>query len=275
MNKKSKFLTFIALVLVVLIVVVKIKTNKQQVQRDIFIAPPPSTQSASPDSGLISSANALRINGVFQPWQESKISAEIQAKIVRVNVDVGSSVRAGQVLVQQDNSLLKLQLQGVQTQIESLEKDVERLRILHESQAIPGQQLDQLTLKLKSAQNQKAVLEEQIHKTTIRAPFSGVVSHKMAEVGAFAAPGMPLVQLIDISKLRFHASISEAHLSKFKLGDSHKITVDAYPESEFSGELIVISPRATPANQFPLQWKLINNGPEQIKAGMFAQVVLP
>ena len=274
MNKKSKFTTFIALILVVLIVVVKIKTNKQQVQRDIYVAPPPSTQSTTQDSALSPSADDFRINGVFQPWQEAKISAEIQAKIVRINVDVGSSVRAGQVLVQQDNSLLKLQLQGVQTQIDALEKDAERLRILHESQAIPGHQLDQLTLKLKSAQNQKAVLEEQIHKTTIRAPFAGIISHKMAEIGAFAAPGMPLVQIIDISQLRLQASGSEAHLSKFKLGDSHKITVDAYPESEFSGELIVISPRATPANQFPMQWKFQNRD-AQLKAGMFAQVVLP
>ena len=92
-----------------------------------------------------------------------------------------------------DNSLLKLQLQTVEVQIEGLQDDVNRYTILTEADAVQGVQLEKAKLGLKSAKVQKATLQEQINKTTIKAPFSGVVTAKLSEIGAFAAPGVPLL----------------------------------------------------------------------------------
>lgn len=129
--------------------------------------------------------------GTFEPNRETKISAETQGKINAVLVDVGSYVQQGQILIQLDNSLLKLQLQSVEVQIEGLQDDVNRYTILTEADAVQGVQLEKAKLGLKSAKVQKATLQEQINKTTIKAPFNGVVTAKLSEVGAFAAPGVP------------------------------------------------------------------------------------
>lgn len=108
---------------------------------------------------------------------------------------MGSSVKVGQALIQLDNSLLKLQLQSVEVQIKGLEADVKRYTVLANAEAIQGVQLEKSHLALKSANVQKATLLEQINKTTIKSPFNGIVTAKMTEEGAFAAPGMPLCRL--------------------------------------------------------------------------------
>ncbi len=118
-------------------------------------------------------------SGTFEPNKETKISAELQGKINAILVDAGSVVSKGQPLIQLDNSLLKLQLQTIEVQIEGLEADVNRYTILAKADAIQGVQLEKAELGLKSAKVQKATLLEQINKTTIKAPFSGVVTAKL------------------------------------------------------------------------------------------------
>ena len=115
---------------------------------------------------------------------------------------MGSYVHQGQAIIQLDNSLLKLQLQTVDVQIEGLQDDVKRYTILTQADAVQGIQLEKAKFGLKSALVQKSTVQEQINKTTIRAPFSGVVTAKLSEVGAFAAPGVPLLQITDISILK-------------------------------------------------------------------------
>ena len=102
----------------------------------------------------------LQFTGVFEPNRETKISAEVQGKINKIMVDAGSVVSKGQTLVQLDNSLLQLQLQSVDVQIEGLTADVNRYSILAKADAVQGVQLEKAQLGLKSAQVQRATIQE-------------------------------------------------------------------------------------------------------------------
>jgi membrane fusion protein (multidrug efflux system) len=64
---------------------------------------------------------------------------------------------------------------------------------------------------------------EQINKSTIKAPFNGVVTAKLSEEGAFAAPGVPLLQITDIKTLKFTVNVPEKDLSQFKLNQSYSL----------------------------------------------------
>jgi RND family efflux transporter MFP subunit len=211
-------------------------------------------------------------SGTFEPNKESKISAEMQGKVTAVLVDLGSSVKKGEPLVQLDNSLLKLQLEGVEVQIEGLEKDVQRFTVLAEADAVQGVQLEKAELALKTAKVQKATLEEQISKTTIRAPFNGIVTVKLTEVGAFAAPGMPLLQLTEISKLKFTVNVSENQLSQFSLQQVCKVSADVYPELAFEGKVSMVGSKSNMGNSYPVQLELQNTPDLKIKSGMFGKV---
>ena len=189
------------------------------------------------------------------------VSADIQGKIISVLVDAGSSVRKGEALIQLDNSLLKLQLQTVEIQIEGLEADVKRYTVLADADAIQGVQLEKTILGLKSAKVQRANLLEQISKTTIVAPFSGIVTAKLTEEGAFAAPGLPLLQITDISSLKFTVNVPEQDLHQFEAKQQHALSADAYPETVFSGKVTMTGSKANVGNSFPVQFlrKLTSN----------------
>ncbi len=222
---------------------------------------------------LESVKNDISFTGTFEPNKETRISAEIQGKINSVLVDVGSTVRKGQALVHLDNSLLKLQLQTVEIQIEGLENDVKRYTILANADAIQGVQLEKSELALKSAKVQKATLIEQINKTTISAPFSGIVTAKLTEEGAFAAPGIPLLQITDISSLKFTINVPEQELSQFEINQQYALSADAYPETVLSGKVIMTGSKANMGNSFPVQLSVNNTADLKIKSGMFGKVL--
>ena len=278
MNTKSsmlkKALYIIIPLAIIAIVVIKLKNNKEITQSKVYQYDKEQAINVQADTLQIENVNAeFSYSGTFEPNMETKISAEIQGKINEVLVDVGSVVNKGQSLVLLDNSLLKLQLQTIEVQIEGLEADVNRYTILAKADAIQGVQLEKAILGVKSAKVQKATLVEQINKTTIKAPFNGVVTAKISEEGAFAAPGVPLLQITDITNLKFSVNVPENELSQFKLNQSYSLTVDAYSEILLTGKATMIGSKANMGSSFPVQFSVNNTSDLKIKSGMFGKVI--
>jgi len=271
----KKALYIIIPLAIIAIVVIKLKSNKEITQSKVYQYDKEQAINVLVDTLQIENVNAeFSYSGTFEPNKETKISAEIQGKINEVLVDVGSIVNKGQSLVQLDNSLLKLQLQTIEVQIEGLQADVNRYTILAKADAIQGVQLEKAVLGLKSAKVQKATLVEQINKTTIKAPFNGVVTAKQSEEGAFAAPGIPLLQITDITTLKFTVDVSENELSQFNLKQSYSLTVDAYSEILLTGKATMIGSKANMGSSFPVQFTVNNTSDLKIKSGMFGKVNL-
>lgn len=279
MNTKSsmlkKALYIIIPLALIAIVVIKLKTNKEITQSKVYQYDKEQSINVQVDTLQLENVNAeFSYSGTFEPNKETKISAELQGKINTILVDAGSVVSKGQTLIQLDNSLLKLQLQTIEVQIEGLEADVNRYTILAKADAIQGVQLEKAELGLKSAKVQKATLLEQINKTTIKAPFSGVVTAKLSEEGAFAAPGVPLLQITDITTLKFTVNVPEKDLSQFKLNQGYSLSADAYSEILLTGKTTMIGSKANMGSSFPVQFMVNNTSDLKIKSGMFGKVLL-
>ncbi len=271
----KKIIWIIAGVAVVGMMMFKLLSNKKTTENRVYQYDKEKPISASGDTiRLQNIVDAGNYTGTFEPNKETKISADIQGKINAVLVDIGSYVSKGQTLIQLDNSLLKLQLQTVEVQIEGLEDDVKRYTILTEADAVQGVQLEKARLGLKSAKVQRATLLEQISKTSVKAPFNGVVTAKLNEEGGFAAPGVPLLQITDISTLRFTVNVPENDLVKFQNNQTYKINADVYPDISLSGKVSMIGSKANMGNSFPIQFQVANTKNLSIKSGMFGKVSL-
>ena len=271
----KKVLYIIIPLALIAIVVIKLKSNKETVKGKVYQYDKEQAIHVQVDtikSELIGAEFAY--SGTFEPNKETKLSAEIQGKINDVLVDVGTFVTKGQSLIQLDNSLLKLQLQSAEVQVEGLEADVKRFTVLANADAVQGVQLEKAELGLKSAKVQRATLLEQISKTTIKAPFNGVVTAKLTEEGAFAAPGVPLLQITDISVLKFSVNVSENDLSSFQLNQTFSINADAYSDVLLSGKATMIGSKANMGSSFPVQFIVSNTSDFKIKSGMFGKVNL-
>lgn len=258
-------------------IALKLKQNKAISEERVYHHNPAETPDLTEKSVSPTTENEvgdLVFTGTFEPFRETKISAETQGKINQINVDAGSTVTKGQSLVQLDNALLQLQLQSVDVQIEGLTADVNRYSILAKADAVQGIQLEKAQLGLKSAQVQRATIMEQISKTTIKAPFSGVVYAKLNEVGGFAAPGVPLLHLLDIGQLKFTINVAENDLQYFKIGQSHEIIADVFPDKKIMGKVSLIASKANMGNSFPIQFTVNNFSNHALRAGMFGKVQL-
>ncbi len=211
-------------------------------------------------------------SGIFNANMETKINAEVQGKILRYYVNEGQQVKKGQKLIKIDDQLLQLQLQSVNVQIDGLKSDEKRFIVLADADAIQKVQLEKIQNGLKSAEIQRSTILEKIKKTTITAPFNGVVSMKMSEIGSFAAPGMPLLLLSDLSEVKFKINVSENNLPLFELKQSYTIQADAYPDLTLTGVVTQIGSKGNRGNSFPIEFTLQNTKDQQLKSNMFGKV---
>lgn len=277
-NKTSnmkKIVFILVSILLILFVFIRLKNNKETSQNKIYQFDKNQPIYVSSKTIQLEETSAtLAFPGTFEVQKETKLSSESQGKINHISVEVGSHVRKGQLLIQLDNALLKLQLESADVQVEQLQADVNRFTILADADAIQKIQLEKAQFALKSAKIQRSTLIEQLNKTSIKAPFDGIITAKLTEVGAFAAPGVPLLQLSDISTLRFTVNVSERDLSRFFENKVYNVTADAFPSFSLSGKTIMIGSKATMGSSFPVQLAVKNTADFSLKSGMFGKVII-
>lgn len=274
LNLKS-ILIYGALIAIVVVTVVTLRSNKDKATNQVFhfdkaevmkVRTQLIQQETIPDE--------REFSGTFEPNKESKISAEVQGKINSILVDVGSLVRKNQPIVQLDQSLLQLQLETINIQINSLEVDRARFEILSKAEAIQGVQLEKVVVGLQTARSQRATIVKQIEKTTIRAPFDGIVTAKLNEEGGFAAPGVPLLQITDIHQLKFTIQVPENELRLFQMDEVYSIQNTVYPELNLKGKTILIGSKGNMGSSFPIQFIVQNTSDLKVKSGMFGRVMI-
>lgn len=305
----KKVLYILIPLLIVVFLVVRLRSNKAATESKIYQYDKSQPLNVETQKVVLQTIdNGFAYSGTFEPNRESKLSAELQGKINAVFCDAGSSVSEGQKLVQLDAAMLQQQLNAVnvqiqnakaeyevqlkanQIQIDALKADVKRFTVLAQNDAIQGVQLEKAQQQLQTTENQriailnqsglktaeaqKASIEEQINKTVIKAPFSGVITAKLSEVGAFAAPGVPLLQLTDIGTLKFTINVAEKELAQFRIGQSCSISLDALPDAKLQGRVTMIGSKSNMGSSFPVQFTVTNTKNAQVKAGMFGKVAL-
>jgi len=269
----KNIINILILVALVALIVLKLRENKEVVENRVYQydkEKPIKVFTEKVSKETIDAKQAF--TGTFQPVKEGKIIADVQGKIIKYYVDEGTKVRKGQSLVKLDASMLNDQLQQVNIQIETLEKDLARFTILAEADAIPGVKLEKVQQGIKTAKSKKQAILTKMSKTTIKAPFNGIVTKKFQEIGAFAAPGIPLILLTDISGLKFTITVPEQNLSLFKKGKKYTITTDTYPNMKIEGKVIRVGNKGNMSNSFPVQFEVKNTKDKKIKANMFGRV---
>jgi RND family efflux transporter MFP subunit len=194
----------------------------------------------------------------------NKISPAIPARIRKIYVEVGDRVRKGQTLV----SLDKTNLSQSETQIANLERDLQRYRELYEVGGISKQQLEQLEVELKVAKTSLSNLAE---NTTLVSPINGIVTQRNYDEGDMPS-GMHILQIEDFNPVKLLIHVSENLYTKISKGMEVQVSLNVYPDEEFTGKIWLIHPTINQASHtFPVEIRIQN--PEiRIRPGMFARV---
>ena len=216
----------------------------------------------------------LEFPGVAQPIEERMVSAEAGGRVLKAPAEEGERVEKGDLLLQIDAQNTTAQINLLSSQVASTRREYDRTtRLAAEGLATP-QQLDQLESQLE--QSQLALKQAKVGRglSTVKSPFSGVVAEKMIEQGEYAAPGQPIVRLIDASTIKLEITVPESMIRFIKIGDEVDVHFSAL-DRQVTGKVIkrgvvVLQPTQT----FPIEIHIPNEDGE-LMAGMRASVVVP
>lgn len=128
--------------------------------------------------------------------------------------------------------------------------------------------------QLSTRQEELEQVEDNLEKTTITAPFNGVIVKKHKEIGEWINESEALADIINIEKILIHTNISEKDIAKVKRGQSADVSFDALPNQELKGTVKEIIPQAdTQSRTFPVKIE-VDNRNHKLYAGMFARIKL-
>lgn len=219
--------------------------------------------------------------------QQAQIASRLMGFIREMAVHEGQTVVAGQRLFTLDPSDIQGQVRQAKAGLAQAEAaladaqgDYTRFGNLYKEEAIPKLQWDKVRLQYQVAQQQVAAARagvdtaaSQMRYATLTAPFAGVITQKLANVGDLAAPGRPLLVLESPSKLQVQTNVSSDVYAHLKLGDSVGLQAgDA--ATAVSGRIARLVPAADPvAHSYLVKIDLPKDSP--FKSGMYVLVSFP
>ena len=206
------------------------------------------------------------------PFEENSITAGVAARILSLKVDVGETVRKGQVLVQMDPTTLLQQ----QAQLATIARDYRRRDTWRKVGSVSQQQYDQIKTQYEVT---KAAVDNLSRNITLTSPIDGVVTGRYASEGdlytmtpsAAAGGKAAILTVMQIDPVKVVFSAPEAFYTRLKKGQRVVITVDAYGGERFYGQIYRVAPSIDAVTHTFLTEVTVPNGHEKIRPGMFAR----
>jgi membrane fusion protein (multidrug efflux system) len=170
----------------------------------------------------------IDVRGAIESHKNVALSSMSGGKIERVLVTEGQPVSAGQTLVTIEADILRKSISEVKTSLELAETLYKKQEKLWQQKI--GTELQYLQAKnnKESLENKLQTLNAQLEQTIIRAPFAGAIDKVDALVGEMAAPGMPLVRMVNPNDMYVKADVSEDYIGKFSAGDKVEIFLPSF-----------------------------------------------
>lgn len=193
-------------------------------------APPAGKSAALPVTAMIVQTAPLRdlitVNGATAPAEEVAVTSEVAGKIEQILFQEGQAVKQGQPLVQLDNSTLKAERQRLVVEQKLAAKIAERLKGLYEKEGVSLQEYEVAAAEVDKLEADIALVDVQLEKTSIPAPFSGILGLKELSEGSYLSPGDPIIDLVKINPIRIRFSVPEKFSQNINKGRRVDFTVE-------------------------------------------------
>ncbi len=261
------------------------------------VQPAEAKPAGGPPPALVRVALAQR--KPFQPQREIvgrlievrkvTVASEVTGKIVAMPVEEGTSAIGGQTLLARiDDVWSRLAKERIQAQMESARvmlkfqtDELDRFKTLTNQNAITKSQLelkqatvDELTAAIRESETAIKEEDERTARSTIMAPFDGVVVAKHVELGGHVTVGTPIVEIIATGELDARLMVPESVVNLLEVGQELAVRIDPL-EEEVSGKIVSVTPYGPMASRtFPVRIRLDDQS-GRLKAGMSVTASIP
>jgi len=238
--------------------------------------------------GERSEVSSIVAAGAVAPARRARMGTRQAGNVEEVMVRAGDVVAAGQPILRVDardleaaSQAARLQRQAARTAWETARRNRERFRRLYDERLIARARLEEAELaaedargRLEQAEAELAAVEVNLDYATLRAPFAGVVSEVLTDVGTFVAPGPPLAVFEDRSRLEINVGVAQASAARLTMGEALAFRVDGL-EGALTGRIEAVLPALEPPGVGQVLRLVVDDPPPALQPGMIAEVRLP
>ncbi len=212
----------------------------------------------------------IEVQGNIEAVENAYISPEMGGQIKKIHVREGQRVSKGQLLISLNTDVTESSIQEVKTGLELAKKLYDKQKSLWEQNI--GSEMQYLEAKNAYEQTEARLktLKAQLEMSNVRAPFDGIIDDIFQKEGELGTPGFQLLQMVNLSKLKIAAEVSEIYMPSITKGKMIEVGIPTYPDMKINVPIYRTGNVINPANRtFKIEVQL-NNKNERLKPNMFA-----
>ena len=269
--KTKKQMPSLLVILLFCFVGLPVSGHAENPQTPAAAAPPVRVQTITVQKTELPSR--VEVVGTVQAVNQAVIAAKISGPIVELPVVLGSRIKTGELLVKINAREISARVLQAQAQLAQARRNLQREEKLLKQHASTPETVKSMRDMLAIAQAGYHEAASMLSYTTIKAPFAGVITKKIANIGDLATPGMPLLHLEDDHHLQVVTAIPESSAPAIRLHDRLQISIPTAAKN-LTGDVAEISPIIDPRSRtMPIKINL--NDSSDLRTGMFARITLP
>ncbi len=211
--------------------------------------------------------------GTVQAKLRAAIEPKVSARIEALLVAPGQTVKAGDLIARLDAREIQARLDQAMAVREQATADLNRARALLQQKITTQAEFDGVQARARVSLGALTEAETMLAYTKVVAPYDGIITRQLADVGDLAAPGKPIAAMEDPRLLRFEADVPEALIGSIKLGAKLAVRIGA-KSPVIEGTVVEMAPVADAASRTFLV-KLDLPATEGVRSGQFGRVLVP
>jgi membrane fusion protein (multidrug efflux system) len=208
-------------------------------------------------------------------FRRAVLAAEVRGTVESLPVEEGQAVAAGQRIAEIDTRALEQAAAEAEALFRQAETQYQRAERLFAKRSITQKDLTDATTDRDVAAVRLASARLDLTKSRVTAPWPGRVAKRRAEVGDYVVPGQPVVELVDVARLKVRAPAPASDIPYLRRGVPAEVRVDALPGETFPGQVVRLAAELDPqARTLDVEVEIPN--PEgRLKPGMLARMEIP
>lgn len=214
----------------------------------------------------------LSVVGTMEAVHGVTISADLPGTVSAINFDSGRMVQKGEVLAELDTRQERAQLAATEAQRDLAKINHARMEQLVEEGVISKADYDKAIAEQRSTEANVNEIRATIDRKTIRAPFSGALGIRQANLGQYLAAGAPIVPLQSLNPIYVNFSVPQQELGKLRVGETVHLTTDSLAKQAFTGRINALDSVVDPNTRNVVVQATVENPQGKLRPGMFVQV---
>jgi len=216
--------------------------------------------------------DVIFLPGETEAFEDVKVAANTAGPVDWIGPREGQKVNKGDLLIKIDVSALKASLDHAQAAYKLAGDLYQRRLRLYDNKIIAKEELDQSETQRTLALTDLEQIKVRYNHGFPKSPITGIVNHLYLDEGEYADIGKPIVDIVNIDKIKINVRVPELDVRFVKKGQQTSVKIDAFPDRTLIGTVDFVSFKADPATKTFLVRSIIDNPDHDIRPGMIGRV---